>query len=168
MLTIRPATPADVPTILHFIRELATYEREPSAVIATEADLLRDGFTEPRRFHCLIADCSEAETENVPATPAGFALYFATYSTWEGHHGLYLEDLFVTPAFRGQGIGQALLSRVAALAIQDGCPRLEWSVLDWNAPAIDFYRRMGALPKSEWQGMRLSGEALQTLATKST
>jgi GNAT superfamily N-acetyltransferase len=157
MTTIRPATPADVPTILHFIRELALYEREPDAVTATEADILRDGFTEPQRFRCLIAELDSAAV--------GFALYFTSYSTWEGHHGIYLEDLFVSPEHRGLGLGKALLSRVAAIAVEEGCPRLEWSVLDWNQPSIDFYHRIGARKKSEWFMMRLSGDALADLAS---
>jgi GNAT superfamily N-acetyltransferase len=156
-LTLRAATPADVPQILAFIRDLATYEREPDAVQATEADLLRDGFTEPRRFHCLMADYD--------GIPAGFALYFYSYSTWVGHAGIYLEDLFVTPSFRGKGIGKALLSAVAAIAVAEGCPRLEWSVLDWNQPSIDFYHQMGAVMKSEWKGMRVTGDALKALAS---
>lgn len=159
-MNIRPATQSDIPQILTFIRELALYEREPDAVLATEADLLRDGFPEnenaPKRFHCLIAELDEK--------PAGFALYFHTYSTWAGHHGIYLEDLFVSPAFRGKGIGKALLTHLAAIAVAEGCPRFEWSVLDWNQPAIDFYHQMGALMKSEWRGMRVSGPALQSLA----
>jgi GNAT superfamily N-acetyltransferase len=161
---IRPAIPADIPDILAFIRELAEYEREPASAIATEADLLRDGFTEPRRFHCLIAE--EPATDNVqPATALGFALYFYNYSTWRGHAGIYIEDVFVRPAFRGRGIGKALLAAVAAVAVAGGCPRLEWAVLDWNSPAIDFYSSLGAQPMSEWTTMRLSGNALAALAT---
>jgi GNAT superfamily N-acetyltransferase len=155
-ITIRPAAPEDIPQILAFIRELAEYEKEPDAAQATAADLLRDGFTSPRRFHCLIA---EQGTE-----PAGFALYFHTYSTWVGHAGIYLEDLFVRPAFRGHGIGKALLTKVASIAVAEGCPRLEWAVLDWNQPSINFYHRMGAVMKSEWLGMRVSGEALLKLS----
>ena len=155
-LTIRPAVPDDIPQILAFIRELAEYEREPAAAVATRADLLRDGFTEPRRFHCLIAEYERA--------PAGFALYFYNYSTWRGHAGIYLKDLFVRPAFRGKGIGKALLARVATIAVAEGCPRLEWAVLNWNTPAIDFYNAIGAAPMSEWTTMRLSGNALQQLA----
>jgi len=153
---IRPATHADIPEILAFIRELAEYEREPQSAIATEADLLRDGFAEPRRFHCLIAEWQDA--------PAGFALYFYNYSTWRGHAGIYLEDLFVRPAFRGRGIGKALLAAVAAIAVAEGCPRLEWAVLDWNTPAIDFYKSVGAESMSEWTIMRVSGDALAALA----
>jgi GNAT superfamily N-acetyltransferase len=155
---IRPADPEDIPHILAFIRELAEYEREPAAAQATAADLLRDGFTEPRRFHCLIAEWQ--------GEPAGFALYFYNYSTWRGHAGVYLEDLFVRPGFRGRGIGKALLASVAAIAVAESCPRLEWAVLDWNTPAIDFYRSVGALPQSEWTTMRLSGDALTALASQ--
>ena len=157
---IRPATPADVPTILHFIRELALYEREPQAVVATEADLLRDGFGPTPRFRALIADCDGA--------PAGFALFFTSYSTWRGHHGIRLEDLYVTPELRGQGIGKALLACVAQIAVAEGCPRLEWDVLDWNAPAIAVYERLGAHILTEWRIMRLSGDALTALAAQST
>jgi GNAT superfamily N-acetyltransferase len=155
-MTIRPATPSDVPTILRFIRELALYEREPSAVLATEADLLRDGFGPTPRFTALIAEIDQ--------TPAGFALYFTSYSTWRGHHGIRLEDLYVTPDLRGQGIGRALLTHLACIAINEGCPRLEWDVLAWNAPAIAVYERLGAQILTEWRIMRLSGTALQALA----
>jgi GNAT superfamily N-acetyltransferase len=154
--TIRPATPADVPQILAFIRALAAYEREPDAVTATEQGLLRDGFG-PRPFYrCLMAE--------VDGRPAGFALFFYNYSTWMGRPGLYLEDLFVPPELRGLGIGKALLQRVAAIAVEDGCPRLQWEVLDWNTPAIDFYRAMGAEFLDEWRNVRVSGEALTHLA----
>jgi GNAT superfamily N-acetyltransferase len=157
MLTIRPATPADIPTILRFIRELALYEREPAAVVVTEADLLRDGFGPTPRFTALIAEFD--------AHPAGFALYFTSYSTWRGHHGIRLEDLYVTPNLRGQGIGRALLTHLARIAIAEGCPRLEWDVLAWNTPAIAVYERLGAHILTEWRIMRLSGDALQALAT---
>ena len=143
---IRPATPADVPTILRFIRELALYEREPQAVVATEADLLRDGFGPDPRFRALIAD--------VDGAPAGFALFFTSYSTWRGHHGIRLEDLYVTPELRGQGIGKALLARVAQIAVAEGCPRLEWDVLDWNTSAMAFYRSLGAEPREGWTKFR--------------
>jgi ribosomal protein S18 acetylase RimI-like enzyme len=169
MHTIRPAIPDDIPAILAFIRELADYEREPASAIATRADLLRDGFTEPVRFHCLIAELPSSSTgKPQPATDnvlCGFVLYFHNYSTWRGHAGIYIEDLFVRPQFRGRGIGKALLSAVAAIAVAEGCPRLEWAVLDWNTPAIDFYRSVNAVPMSEWTTMRLSGDAL-TLAAR--
>ena len=159
-MTIRPATPADVPTILRFIRELATYEREPNAVVATEADLLRDGWGPTPRFKAILAENSEANNE-----PVGFALYFTTYSTWRGHHGIRLEDLYVTPTLRGQGIGKALLAHLARIAVNEGCPRLEWDVLEWNAPAIAVYDRIGAHILNEWRIMRLSGDALHALAS---
>jgi len=158
-MTIRPATPSDVPAILNFIRELATYERAPDAVVATEADLLRDGWGPTPRFKAIIAEEDEA--------PVGFALYFTTYSTWRGHHGIRLEDIYVTPTMRGKGIGKALLARIAQIAIAEGCPRLEWDVLEWNAPAIAVYERIGAHILTEWRIMRLSGDALQTLAGQS-
>jgi len=160
MLNIRPATPADVPQILTFIRELALYEREPDAVFATEADLLRDGFGPIPRFTCVMADLSsETATETV-----GFALYFTSYSTWLGHHGIRLEDLYVTPIHRGKGIGKALLAHLARIAVDQGCPRLEWDVLTWNTPAIRVYEAIGATTQTEWRIMRLSGEALTNLA----
>src|SRR6201996_7511245 len=158
-LSIRPATAADVPTILRFIHELADYERAPDAVVATEADLLRDGWGPTPRFPALIADYEGAA--------AGFALYFTSYSTWRGHHGIRLEDLYVTPSLRGKGIGKALLAKLAAIAVEQGCPRLEWDVLDWNAPAIAVYEAIGANILTEWRIMRLSDENLQTLAARS-
>jgi GNAT superfamily N-acetyltransferase len=154
--TIRPAIAADVPQILAFIRALAHYEREPDAVTATEADLLRDGFGPHPFYSCLIAE--------IDGKPAGFAFYFFNYSTWMGRPGLYLEDLFVHPEFRGLGIGKALLQRVAAIAVENHCPRLQWEVLDWNTPAVDFYRAMGAEFLDEWRNVRVTGDALRRLA----
>ncbi len=169
MLHIRPATSADVPIILRFIRELAIYERELDKAVATEADLLRDGFgldgqgqplnpAPPLYFRALIADLDDE--------PAGFALYFTSYSTWLGHHGIRLEDLYVTPARRGQGIGKALLAALARTAVDEGCGRLEWDVLTWNESAIGFYRQLGATAQQEWRIMRLSGDALKILASR--
>jgi GNAT superfamily N-acetyltransferase len=155
-LHIRPATHEDAPTILNFIRELAAYEREPYAVVTTEADLLRDGWGEPARFTAFIAEYD--------GVAVGFALYFTTYSTWRGHHGMRLEDIYVTPALRGHGIGKALLARLARIAVEEGCSRLEWDVLDWNEPAIAMYRRIGAKTLTEWSIMRLSDDALHALA----
>src|ERR1700733_11124620 len=163
VLNLRSAPPADVPQILTFIRDLATYEREPDAVLATEADLLRDGFGPNKRFDCVIAELTDADT----VSAAGFALYFYNYSTWRGHAGIYLEDLYVSPEHRGKGIGKALLTRVAAIAVAEGCPRFEWSVLDWNTPSIDFYQQLGAVMKSDWKGMQVSGNALAALAALS-
>lgn len=155
-ITIHPATPADVPRILAFIRDLALYEKAPKEVTATEEGLLRDGFGPNPFYFCLMA---EQDGE-----PAGFALFFFNYSTWKGCPGVYLEDLFVEPRFRGTGIGKALLQRVAAFAVERGCQRLQWEVLDWNTPAIDFYRAMGADFLDEWRNVRVSGEALLRLA----
>ncbi len=155
-ITIRPATKADVGQILAFIRALAVYEREPDAVRATEADLLEHGFGDNPFYTCLIAERDDA--------PAGFALYFYDYSTWLGRPGLYLEDLFVLTEHRGAGIGKALLQRLAVIALEKGCARMKWEVLDWNTPAIDFYRAMGAEIQNEWLNVRLSGEALRRLA----
>jgi GNAT superfamily N-acetyltransferase len=154
--TIRPATQADIPQILAFIRALAAYEREPDAVTATVEDLLRHGFGPNPFYFCLIAELDQK--------PAGFAFYFFNYSTWKGRPGLYLEDLFVQPEFRGLGIGKALLEKVAAVAVENDCPRLQWEVLDWNTPAIDFYRAMGAEFLDEWRNVRVSGDALKQLA----
>ena len=161
-----------MPVILRFIRELAAYEREPDAVVATEADLLRDGFGlaadavtilapgTPAKFRCVIA-AWDGET-------AGFALYFNSYSTWVGHHGIRLEDLYVTPAMRGHGIGRALLAHLARVAVDEGCARLEWDVLTWNGPAIRVYERIGAKTQTEWRIMRLAGEALRQLAAQTS
>jgi GNAT superfamily N-acetyltransferase len=154
--SIRTATAADVPLILSFVRALAVYERAPEAVTATEAGLLRDGFGPNPFYFCLIADHD--------GQPAGFALYFFNYSTWMGRPGLYLEDIFVHPEFRGLGIGKMLLQQVAAIAVQKGCLRLQWEVLDWNTPAIDFYKAMGAEFLDEWRNVRVCGEALDKLA----
>lgn len=156
MLVIRKAAPADVPRILDLVRELARYEREPAAVTATEADLLRDGFGPHPRYACLMADWA--------GQPAGFALYFHNYSTWQGKWGLYLEDLFVSPQHRGKGIGKALLLELAATAAREGCGRFQWQVLDWNDPAIRFYEKLGAKALKQWVTMRLEGDALERLA----
>ena len=155
-LTIRDATRDDAPQILAFIRALAEYEREPDAVNATVDDLLRDGFGPQPFYRCLMAELDQK--------PVGFALYFFNYSTWLGRPGLYLEDLFVPPDLRGKGIGKALLQRVAQIAVENHCPRLQWEVLDWNTPAIDFYRAMGAEFLDEWRNVRVSGDALLALA----
>ena len=155
-ITIRPATKADAGQILEFIRALAAYEREPDAVTATEAELLEHGFGANPYYACLIAERA--------GVPAGFALYFYDYSTWLGRPGLYLEDLFVLTEHRGAGIGKALLQRLAAIALEKGCARMKWEVLDWNTPAIDFYEAMGAEMQKEWLNVRLTGEALQRLS----
>lgn len=152
---IRQATESDIPTILKLIQALATYEREPDAVRIGAAELRRDGFGPQPLFECLIAeDDGEA---------AGFALYFPIYSTWRGP-SLHLEDLFVVPEHRSRGIGKALLARVAAIAAERGCARLQWDVLDWNTPAIDFYRSRGAVMLESWRIMRVGPPALAKLA----
>jgi GNAT superfamily N-acetyltransferase len=155
-VSIRAATAHDVPAILAFVRALAEYERAPDAVTATEADLLRDGFGPNPYFQCLIAE--------LDGQRAGYAFYFFDYSTWLGRPGLYLEDIFVHPQFRGRGVGKALLQRVAAIAVEKNCCRLKWEVLDWNTPAIDFYRAMGAEFPAEWLNVLVRGEALSKLA----
>ena len=152
---IRSATAADVPVMLALVHALAVYEREPDAVRLGEADLLRDGFGPHALFECLIAeDDGEA---------AGFALFFPIYSTWRGA-SMHLEDLFVQPAHRGRGIGKALLARVAAIAVERHCARLQWDVLDWNTPAIEFYQSCGARMLEPWRIMRVTGDALLRLS----
>jgi len=156
MLVIRKATREDVPAILRLVKALATYEREPDAVVATEADLLRDGFGERPAFEVLIADDGERAI--------GFAFYFFSYSTWVGRKCLYLEDLFVEPAQRGQGVGLALMKALAKVAVETDCRRFVWAVLDWNEPAIGFYERLGAKVMRDWLTVRLEGEALTRLS----
>lgn len=150
-LTLRPARPEDAATIRQHILELAIYEEAEDQVAVTEADLIRDGFGERPVFECLMA---EWEGE-----PAGFALFFPNYSTWQGRPGLYLEDLFVRPAFRGKGIGKALLQAVAGLAAERGYGRFQWQCLDWNSPALDFYEALGAKQTREWIPLRIEGTA---------
>ena len=158
MPVIRKATRADVPAILGLVKELAVYEREPDAVIATEADFLRDGFGESPAFFVLVA----LEGPSV----IGFAFYFFSYSTWVGRRCLYLEDLFVQPAHRGCGAGIALMAALAKEAIAQDCRRFVWQVLDWNDPAIAFYERLGARVLREWLTVRLEGDALASLANR--
>ncbi|MGC6400189.1 GNAT family N-acetyltransferase [Sphingomonas sp. FW199] len=153
---VRAAGPGDVGTILRFVRELAEYEREPDAVKADEAMMTDALFGERPAAEALIAEAA--------GEPVGFALFFHNFSTWEGRRGLYLEDLYVTPAARGSGAGKALLKACARIAIERGCARFEWAVLDWNRPAIDFYRAMGAVGMDEWTVQRVSGDALARLA----
>ena len=153
---ITPATVADAPLILALIRDLAEYERMVDQVVATEADVERALFAE--------RPCAEAVIARVGDEAVGFALFFHTFSTFVGRRGLYLEDLYVRPQFRGRGIGRRLLAHLAALAVERNCGRFEWSVLDWNAPAIAAYRRAGAVPMDEWTVYRLTGDGLRTLA----
>jgi len=159
-IEVRPATVEDVPLILSLIRELAAYEREPDAVVATESDLrwhlFGEGLGRGPTAECVIGE--------IDGAAQGFALYFHNFSTWRGRPGMYLEDLYVRPAARGKGLGKSLLSHVAAIAVERGCPRFEWAVLDWNEPAIRFYGSLGARPMSEWTVHRLDGEALWRVA----
>jgi GNAT superfamily N-acetyltransferase len=156
MLDIRTAEPSDAALILRFIRNLAEYERLLHEVKASEADIVRDLFGPNPRVFCDIARWDGA--------PAGFALWFYNYSTFHGRHGIYLEDLFVEPAYRGRGIGKALLIQLARRCRAEGLTRLQWWVLDWNRASIEFYKSLGAVPMDDWTVLRLSGEALQRLA----
>lgn len=156
MLHLRPATRADVPLILALIRELATYERDPDAVVATEEALLRDGFGERPLFQVTIAEWS--------GEPVGFAFWFLAYSTWRGQPTLYLEDLFVRPEARGRGIGKEMMRHLAGTALDLGCGRFVWQVLDWNTPSIEFYESLGGQVVREWLTCRIDGDALQALA----
>lgn len=161
-IAIRPATPADVPLILSLIRDLADYERLSHEVVATE-DLLRTAlFPEPPA-----RPAAEVLIGELDGRPEGFALFFRSFSTFMARPGIYLEDLYVRPAARGRGLGAALLARLAATAVERGCGRLEWSVLNWNEPAIGFYKKLGAKPMDEWTVYRVTSDALQTLAARS-
>ncbi len=156
-LQIRPAAESDVPTLLALIRGLAEYEKAaPGAVLATESLLQEALFGAHPAAEALLA--------YVGTEVAGYAIFFHNFSTWRGRRGLYLEDLFVKPEQRGRGIGKALLREVARIAVERGCPRMEWLVLDWNKPAIDFYRALGAISLDEWTTFRLQDEALRKLA----
>jgi GNAT superfamily N-acetyltransferase len=158
--SITDATESDVDLILGFIRELAVYEREPEAVVATTEDLRAALFADNPRVHAVI--CREQQQA------IGFALYFYNFSTWLGRHGLYLEDLYVTPARRGCGAGKALLQHLARIAVAQNCGRFEWSVLDWNEPAIRFYESLGAKPQSEWTTYRMTGDPLLALGEQAS
>jgi GNAT superfamily N-acetyltransferase len=155
-LAIRFATPADVSTILHFIRSLARYEKLEHEVVATEAGLRATLFAPRPSAEVLLAELA--------GSPVGFALFFQNYSTFLGRPGLYLEDLFVEPAARGQGVGLALMSALAQITVERGWGRFDWAVLDWNTPALEFYRALGAVPQSEWTVQRLTGAPLEQLA----
>lgn len=154
--TIRPATRRDAPLILDFIMELAVYEKAAHEVVATVEDIERSLFEPGTPARALI--CEDGDR------PIGYVVYFYSYSTWLGKKGLYLEDLYVTPSARGRGAGKLLLRHLAALAVEEGCGRFEWSVLDWNRPAIDFYRSFGAQPQEEWVRYRLAGDSLRRFA----
>ncbi len=156
MLNIHAATSEDVPALLSLIRGLAAYEKKPHAVIATEQDLLRDAIGPNPKFRALIAEWKGG--------PAGYASFFYFYSTYQGRSALFLEDLFVLDRFRGNGIGMALLSAVAKLAIEEGCFGLRWEVLDWNKPAIEFYTKLGATFLNERKVVAFDQEALRRVA----
>ena len=155
-LTIRPATPADVPTMLGFVRDLAAFEKAPDAVEATEPMLHDALFGAQPAAEALIAD--------LDGHAVGFAIFYLTFSTWTGKRGLWLDDLYIAPEARGQGVGAALLKALAGIAVDRGYARFEWWVLDWNTPAIDFYRAKGAVPLDQWTTQRVEGEALARLA----
>ena len=154
--TIREATSEDCALILHFINALAVYEKLAEEVETDEAMIAETLFSSNPKAHCLICEIDEE--------PAGFAIYFYNYSTWKGKYGIYLEDLFVSPEFRGKGAGKALLIHIAGIAINNDCARFEWSVLDWNTPSIDFYKSLGAKALDGWDIYRVDGENLKTLA----
>ncbi len=155
---IRTATPQDVPDVLRLIRELAEYEREPDAVETTEADLQRWLFGDDPVASVLVALRDPGDDV------VGMALWFRTYSTWTGVPGIYLEDLYVQPDQRGSGLGKALLVGLARIAVERGYRRVDWAVLDWNTPSIEFYESVGATPMDEWTTYRLTGQALHELA----
>ena len=157
MVKIREAERKDCPIILQFIKELAEYEKEPDAVEAT-IEILEESIFEKQQAKVVLL---EEDGQSV-----GFALYFFNFSTWRGKAGLYLEDLFVRPQYRGKGYGKMLLSYLANQAVEQGCPRFEWIVLDWNKPSIDFYKAMGAKPLDEWTIFRLENEKLKDLANE--
>lgn len=158
-LTIRAATPQDSQQIFDFVTELAIYEKAEHEVVTTPEELAAALFcAQPRAFALICEDASG---------PIGFALYFYNFSTWLGKHGIYLEDLYVTPDKRGLGAGKTLLKRLAEIAVEENCGRVEWSVLDWNEPSIQFYLSLGAVAQDEWTVYRLTGNALKDFAAKS-
>jgi len=156
MVDIRPARPDDIQLVATLVRELAAYEKLTDSVVSTPEDFARALFGEPPRAHALILEAD--------GQPAGFALYFYIFSTFAGRPGLFLEDLFVRPAYRGKGIGKALLAYLAKLCVEKGWARLQWSVLDWNTPSIAFYKSLGAVMMDEWTVCRVNGPALAALA----
>lgn len=155
-MTIRPATPDDVQLITSMVRELAEYEKLADQAVATEADFARELFGPSPKAHALIVEHE--------GQPAGFALYFYNFSTFLGRPGIYIEDVFVRPEFRRNGYGRKIFKYLANKALAEGCGRMEWWVLDWNAPAIEFYRGLGAVAMDEWTVQRLTGDALKTFA----
>jgi GNAT superfamily N-acetyltransferase len=160
-VVIRAAAVDDVPVIVALVHELATYEREPDAVVATEEHFRTALFGAEPKVHCLVAEDDGGEV-------VGFAVYFLNFSTWLGTHGIYLEDLFVRPSARGGGHGRALLTELARIAVARGYGRVEWAVLDWNVDAQGFYRNLGARPQDDWTVWRLTGDALQSLGQQAS
>ena len=160
MLKLRRATAKDIPQILSFIRELAEYERAPNPVSCTEKDLRRDGFGPSPKFRVIIAEWN--------GDPAGMAFFFHNYSTWQGQPGIFIEDLFVRPQFRGKGIGGALMAKLAQMAIAENCHGIRWEVLDWNKPALDVYRHLGAKFREGWKIMQITGQELRELAKRAS
>lgn len=156
MITVRAATPEDSKLIYDLIVELAVYEKAPQEVVTDEAGIRQSLYSPDARAKSLVCE--------VDGKPAGYAVYFYSFSTWLGKNGIYLEDLYITPLYRGRGAGKAMLKELARIAVAENCGRLEWSVLDWNTPAIEFYEALGALPQNEWIKYRLSGDALAKLA----
>ena len=159
-LAVKPASSSDLPELLRLIRELADYERLSDEVVASE-EVLGSSLFGARPAAEAVIGCLDGQTE-------GFAVFFENFSTFIGRRGLYLEDLFVRPEVRGRGLGQALFRYVAREAVRRGCGRFEWAVLDWNSPAIAFYRKLGAVPMEDWTTYRLTGEALRTAAAGGT
>lgn len=157
-LTIRPAIPADASLIVAFIRKLAVYEKLEHEAKASEGDIARDLFGPEPKVFCDIAECE--------GVPVGFALWFYTYSTFQGRHGIWLEDLYVDPEMRGNGIGKALLVHLARRCVEEGLGRFEWWVLDWNEPSIEFYKSQGGVMQDEWTKVRVDGEALVALGSQ--
>ena len=155
-IEIRKATRDDVPFIFNFIKELAIYEKAEHEVVTSEADIEKSIFSDSSTVYANMAFLDNK--------PVGFSVYFYNYSTWLGKNGLYLEDLYVSSNHRGLGVGKALLKHLAKTAVKNDCGRFEWSVLDWNTPAIDFYNSIGAKPQDEWIGYRLDGDALKEFA----
>lgn len=160
-MSIRPATPADTDAVVDLIRELADYERSLDQVKVDPGELDRHLFSEPASVFCHVAQDPRPEAAGAVV---GFALWFLNFSTWEGRHGIYLEDLYVRPSARGLGLGRALLATLAGIAADRGYLRVDWAVLEWNSPAIGFYRSLGAVPMQEWRTYRLAGSALHQLA----
>jgi len=164
-ISLRSATPEDTPIIRRFIEDLAQYEKLANQMIATDESLRATLFeSNPPQAEVILAFLTSENDDNPEKTPAGFALFFHNYSTFLGRRGLYLEDLFVQPQYRGLGIGKQLLAELAKIAVQRNCGRMEWAVLNWNEPAINFYKSLGAQPMDEWTTFRLTGESLHNVA----